>query len=72
MNQLGFYVTDANQAEKEALNFLIIFGLFFNRPKLVKTLWKRIDYTVTVALIIKFFKKNILLFFIFCYVCFYF
>ena len=43
MNQLGFYVTDAMQAEKKALNFLIIFGLIFNRPKLVKILWKRIE-----------------------------
>ena len=43
MNQLGFYVTDATQAEKKALNFLIIFGLIFNRPKLVKILWKRIE-----------------------------
>ena len=43
MNQLGFYVTDAIQAEKKALNFLIIFGLIFNRPKLVKILWKRIE-----------------------------
>ena len=45
MNQLGFYVTDAMQAEKKALNFLIIFGLIFNRPKLVKILWKRIEST---------------------------
>jgi hypothetical protein len=41
MNQLGFYVQDSQQAEKKALNFLIIYAVIFNRHKLAKMLWKR-------------------------------
>ena len=60
MNQLGCYVKDAKQAEKKALNFLIIFALLFNRPKLVKVLWKRIDDPLTVALVCSLIYKNLL------------
>jgi hypothetical protein len=60
MNQLGFYVTDSMQAEKKALNFLIIYAVIFNRPKLAKILWKRSDNPLALALICSLIYKNML------------
>ena len=59
MNQLGFYVTDAKQAEKKALNFLIIFAILFNRQKLAKVLWKRTEDPLAIALICSLIYKNL-------------
>ena len=60
MNQLGFYVSDAKQAEKKALNFLIIFAVLFNRHKLAMVLWKRTEDPVAIALICSLISKNLL------------
>ena len=60
MNQLGFYVSDARQAEKKALNFLIIFAVIFNRHKLAKMLWRRTDDPLTIALACSLIYKNML------------
>lgn len=60
MNQLGFYVTDSMQAEKKALNFLIIYAVIFNRPKLAKILWKRSDNPLALALLCSLIYKNML------------
>jgi hypothetical protein len=62
MNQLGFYVTDAKQAEKKALNFLIIFAILFNRQKLAKVLWKRTEDPLTIALICSLVYKNLVIY----------
>lgn len=59
MNQLGFYVSDAKQAEKKALNFLIIYAVLFNRHKLAKVLWKRTEDPVAVALMCSLIYKNL-------------
>lgn len=60
MNQLRFYTTDANQAEKKALNFLIIFAVIFNRHKLAKILWKRSEDPLPLALVCSLIYKNLL------------
>jgi hypothetical protein len=60
MNQLGFYVTDAKQAEKKALNFLIIYAVIFNRHKLAKILWKRSEDPLALALVCSLIYKNLL------------
>ena len=60
MNQLGFYVTDNKQAEKKALNFLIIFAVVFNRHKLAKVLWKRTEDPLAIALVCSLIYKNLL------------
>ncbi|CAF0859038.1 unnamed protein product [Brachionus calyciflorus] len=60
MNQLGFYVIDAKQAEKKALNFLIIFSVLFNRHKLAKILWKRTEDPLAIALVCSLIYKNLL------------
>ncbi len=62
MNQLGFYVTDAVQAEKKALNFLLIYAVIFNRHKLAKILWKRSENPILMALICSLIYKNISLY----------
>ena len=56
MNQVGLYVTDARQAEKKALNFLIIYAVLMNRHKLAKMLWKRSEDPIPVR--IKIIKTN--------------
>jgi hypothetical protein len=50
MNQVGLYVTDARQAEKKALNFLIIYAVLMNRHKLAKMLWKRSEDPIPVRI----------------------
>ncbi len=62
MNQLGFYVTDAVQAEKKALNFLLLYAVIFNRHKLAKILWKRSENPILMALICSLIYKNICLY----------
>lgn len=62
MNQLGFYVTDAVQAEKKALNFLLIYAVIFNRHKLAKILWKRSENPLVLALICSLIYKNLLMY----------
>lgn len=59
MNQLGFYVTDAIEAEKKALNFLLIYAVIFNRHKLAKILWRRSENPIGMALICSLIYKNI-------------
>ena len=60
MNQLRFYTTDGNQAEKKALNFLILFAVLFNRHKLAKILWKRSEDPLPLALVCSLIYKNML------------
>ena len=60
MNQLRFYTTDGNQAEKKALNFLILFAVLFNRHKLAKILWKRSEDPLPLALVCSLIYKNII------------
>lgn len=62
MNQLGFYVTDAKQAEKKALNFLIIFAVLHNRHKLAKILWKRTEDPLAIALVCSLIYKHLVIF----------
>ena len=60
MNHVGVYVSDAKNAEKKALNFLIIYSVLMNRFKLAKVLWQRVENPIPVALVCSMMYKNLL------------